>query len=193
MNYRLLFLLAALIISAITFVVLAGWRRPARLLILLTAFSLTASAQNWSSFLDSSRAIDWSGAGFTIPNYSANCATQPSLIANSSSAAAANATSIQNALNSCDASHNVVNIPAGTYYVAGWQYGARGKQVVRGAGPMSTMVYITAQASGCYDSGICMSSNPNSTTYSNGSPVLPGGAQQCAWTGGMGREARISR
>ncbi len=40
-----------------------------RLLILLALFSISAQAQNWSTFLDSSRAVDWSGAGFTIPNY----------------------------------------------------------------------------------------------------------------------------
>ena len=156
-----------------------------RLLFLLVLFSISAQAQNWSTFLDSSRAIDWTSAGFTIPNYTTNCSVQPKLTANSSSAASANATAIQNALASCDATHNVVNIPAGTYYVAGWTYGSQGRQLVRGAGPMSTTIYVTAQSSGCYDSGICMISNPAS--YSNGTPVLPGGTQQCAWTGGYAK------
>ncbi|MGA8088014.1 MAG: hypothetical protein WCA10_11955 [Terracidiphilus sp.] len=189
MNYRLFFLLFALILSAITVGVVAAWRRPARLLILLTAFSLTASAQNWSSFLDSSRAIDWKGAGFTIPNYTANCATQPSLTANSSSAASANASAIQNALNSCDATHNVVNIPAGTYYVNGFNFGSQGKQVLRGAGPNST-TFIFGNGVGCAGglaAGICtVDANPR---YDGSGEVLPGGSQQCSWTGGLSKDS----
>jgi len=155
-----------------------------RLLFLLAAFSLSAYPQAWSTFLNPSRAIDWTSAGFTIPSYTVNCSTQPTLTANSSSAAAANSTAIQNALASCDATHNVVNIPAGTYYVAGWTYGTQGKQVVRGAGPMSTTVYLTATVS-CsgLGLGICMISNPDS--YSGGGDVLPpSGAHQCSWTAG---------
>src|SRR5215831_16258497 len=99
-----------------------------RLLFLIAAISLSAYSQPWSTFLNSSRAIDWSSAGFSIPNYTVNCSTQPSLTANSSGAAGTNATAIQNALNSCDATHNVVNIPAGTYYVSGITYPSHGKQ-----------------------------------------------------------------
>src|SRR5690348_18378270 len=88
-----------------------------RLFLLLVACSLSGYSQPWSTFLDSSRAIDWTAAGFTIPNYTTNCATQPTLTSSNQSAAAANSTAIQNALNSCDTTHNVVNIPAGTYYV----------------------------------------------------------------------------
>jgi hypothetical protein len=47
---------------------------------LLVLFSISAQAQNWSTFLDSSRAVDWSSTGFTIPNYTVNCATQPTLL-----------------------------------------------------------------------------------------------------------------
>ena len=105
-----------------------------RALFFLVIFSsICAQGQsNWSSFLDSSRATDWTGAGFTIPNYTVNCTTQPTLTANSSSAASANASSIQNALSSCDASHNVVNIPSGTYYVSGISFQGS-HQVLRGA------------------------------------------------------------
>src|SRR5581483_7726228 len=106
-----------------------------RVLFLLAASSLSVYCQPWSTFLNPSRAIDWTSAGFSVPNYTTNCSKQPTLTANSSSAAAANTTAIQSALASCDATHNVVNIPAGTYYFAGWTYGSAGKQVVRGAGP----------------------------------------------------------
>jgi len=66
-----------------------------RLLFLLAAFSLSANPQAWSPFLSPSRAIDWTSAGFTIPAYTINCATQPTLTANSASAAAANTTAVQ--------------------------------------------------------------------------------------------------
>lgn len=153
-------------------------------LFLLAIFSLSAYPQAWSTFLNPSRAIDWTSAGFTIPAYTTNCAIQPTLTANSSSAAAANTTAIQNALASCDATHNVVNIPAGTYYVAGWTYGTQGKQVVRGAGPMSTTVYVTELVScaGMYHS-VCMISN--SASYTGSSDMQPPtGPRQCLWTDG---------
>jgi hypothetical protein len=154
-----------------------------RLLFLLAVFSLSAYPQPWSTFLDSSRAIDWTGAGFTIPNYNVNCATQPTLTAGTS-AASANTTAIQNALASCDATHNVVNLPAGTYYVAGVTYGSQGHQVLRGAGPNSTDLILTAPA-GCGGSqhGVCMiDGNPQ---FNGSVSVLPpSGTQQCLWTAG---------
>lgn len=187
MKYRPLFLLAAC--SAIITGVFAAWRRPYRLLfhLMLAAFGLTASAQNWSSFLDSSRAIDWTQAGFTIPNYTANCATQPILTASSSSAAASNSTSIQNALASCDATHNVVNIPAGTYYINGITFGTQGHQVLRGAGPTQTKLIGLSRAN-CegQQAGICMI---DSDARYNGSVEVsaPSGTQQCSWSGGYAK------
>ena len=163
--------------------VFAAGRRTYQLLFFLAVFGISASAQNWSPFLDSSRATNWTSAGFTIPSYSANCSTQPSL-STGSGAASANATAIQNALKSCDSSHNVVSIPAGTWYVAGIQFGTQGHQVLRGAGPNSTNVILTAEI-GCGGlfHGVCMmDGNP---TYNGNSVVLPGGADQCQWTGGL--------
>src|SRR4051794_33748479 len=99
------------------------------------AVANAAPGAPWSGILDPSRAIDWSNAGITIPNYTANCPTQPSLVPNDPNAAAANTTAIQNALASCDASHNVVNIPAGTYYVSGIGPSGKNDVVIRGGGP----------------------------------------------------------
>src|SRR5882757_6023569 len=166
----------------------AAWRRPYQLLFMIAALGISASAQNWSTFLDSSRATNWTGAGFTIPNYSANCSTQPSL-APGSGAASANASSIQNALKSCDSTHNVVNIPAGTWYVTSITFGAQGKQVLRGAGPKSTTLIPTTGV-GCAGGlgyGICMIAG--NATYSGNSLVMPGGAQQCSWTAGYAQGA----
>jgi hypothetical protein len=164
-----------------------------RLVFFLVLLSIGAHAQNWSTFLDSSRAVDWSGAGFTIPNYATPCATQPTLTANSAGAASANTTAIQNALASCDATHNVVNLPAGTYYIAGLTFGSQGYQVLRGAGSSapanvcaagSTCLIITANV-GCsgIQAGICML-GPSYTYGGSASAQPPSGARQCSWTSG---------
>ena len=160
---------------------LTGPSRP--LLFLLVLFSISSQAQNWSTFLDSSRAVDWSGAGFTIPNYTVNCATQPTLQTGSGNASA-NTTAIQNALASCDATHNVVNLPAGTYYVAGITFGSQGQQVLRGAGASATDLIVTTEV-GCsgVGGGICMI--PSMWVYAGNPSVLPpSGTRQCLWTAG---------
>lgn len=159
----------------------------ALVLFLLAACALNAYPQAWSSFLDPSRAIDWSSAGFSIPNYTTNCSIQPSL-ATGSSAASANATSIQKALASCDASHNVVNIPAGTYYVTSITFGYQGHEVLRGAGPNSTTLIPTTGVgcSGGQKDGICMIDQ--NTVYAGSALVLPpSGSQQCSWTAGYAK------
>jgi hypothetical protein len=162
-----------------------GLRRAGALLPILFLASFPCFGQAWSNFLDPSRAIDWrSGVGFTIPAYTAPCPTQPSLLAGSGNAAA-NATAIQNALASCTSTQNVVNLPSGTYYVTNFNFGSQGKEVLRGAGPNSTYIYITASSSTlCNGSGgsVCMTSSP---AYYNGSPaVLPGGSNACSWGAG---------
>jgi len=146
-------------------------------------------AQPWSTFIDPSRAINWSSSnvGFTIPSYSVNCSTQPSLLTGSGNAGA-NTTAIQAALASCDATHNVVNIAAGTFYFAGLTYGSQGKQVLRGAGPNSTILIATAEAS-CVgiSHGVCMIDA--SPAYDGSASILPGGAQQCLWSAGYAKGA----
>lgn len=152
--------------------------------LLSLSFSGNSRAQQpWSGILDPSRAINWSNAGFSIPNYTVACSTQPSL-ATGSGSASANTTAIQNALNSCNSTHNVVNLPAGTYYVAGITFGAQGFQVLRGAGANQTFLIFTAGAScGGLGHGICMIAG--NWTYSGNSDVLPpSGAHQCTWTAG---------
>lgn len=145
--------------------------------------------QSWSSFIDPTRAVDWSGAGFTIPSYSVACATQPTLLTGTGHEAT-NATQIQNSLASCDATHNVVNIPAGTYRVDGLHFGSQGKQVLRGAGANSTHIVSTSQ-DGCngQDAGFCMQ-GAGSWTYANNANTLPpSGNQQCSWTAGYTKGA----
>jgi hypothetical protein len=139
--------------------------------------------QSSSSFLDSSRALtNWSGAGFSIPAYTVPCSTQPSLLTGSGNASA-NTTAIQNALASCDATHNVVNLPAGTFYLAGVTFGTQGKQVLRGAGANQTFIIFTA-AAGCggLTHGLCMIAG--NWTYSGNSNVQPGASNACTWSSG---------
>lgn len=158
--------------------------RTAKLILVLLICALPTRAQNWSTFLDPSRAIDWSSAGFVIPAYSVNCATQPSLTAGSG-AAAANSTAIQAALNSCDVTHNVVNIPAGTWFVTSVRYGTQGKQVLRGAGPNSTTLTFTT-GTGCaggLTTALCMIDS-NARYNGSGEVLPPSGTQQCLWTAG---------
>jgi len=155
--------------------------RP-RLLFFLVLFSISAQAQNWSTFLDSSRAIDWSTAGFTIPNYTANCSNQPSLTAGSGSASA-NAASINAAIASCDTSHNVVNIPSGTWYSSNIRM-VKSNVVLRGAGPNSTTLVLTSGCNGSEDAGICMEDLNDPMHAYNGSASVVSGAQQCSWSAG---------
>ena len=184
MNHRLDHLLAAFSLSTVIDPLLAACRRPYRLLLMVAALGINASAQNLTTLLDTTRQVNWSNAGFTIPTYSTNCPTQPSLTAGSS-AGAANATAIQKALASCTSTQNVVNIPAGTWYVTSITYSGQGKQVLRGAGPNSTDVIFTA-GTGCAGglaAGICM---VDSSPLYDGNPAVlpPSGSNQCSWTGG---------
>ena len=164
-------------------------------------FSLLAPlqlwGQAWSPFIDPSRATTWQGtAGFTIPNYTVACPTTVSL-ASGSGNATANATSIMAALASCDSSHNVVNIPAGTWYVAGFHYGSQGFQVLLGAGANSTHIISTSEdpCSG-QDHGVCMLAGD--WTYSGDPSVLPvssggTGTRQCSWAGAGGTDGTYTQ
>jgi hypothetical protein len=142
--------------------------------------------QAWSTFLDPSRAVSWN-PGFSIPAYTVACATQPSLTTGSGNGAV-NTTAINAALASCDATHNVVNLPAGTYYVNSINFGTQGKMVLRGAGSGTgsgaTYLYIlTTGGGGCdVSAGVCMGSSP--VYYNGSSQVLPGGSNACSWTAG---------
>ncbi len=150
-------------------------------------------AQNWSTFLDPSRAIDWSGAGFTIPNYTVNCAIQPSLGTGTGNAAS-NTASVQASIASCDATHNVVNIPAGTWYFTSIDYAHKSNVVVRGAGASSTTILTTANtANNFIPSSISLGCNDDNTVFcriwSNTELQPPSGAYQCAWTAGYTKGA----
>jgi hypothetical protein len=137
----------------------------------------------WSGILDPSRAYDWRyNVGFTVPSYTTPCPTQPTLQTGSSNASA-NTTAINNAIASCTSTQNVVNLPVGTYYIAGFTWAGKSNVVVRGAGPNDTYLYDTTPA-GCYGytgAGFCMGAN---AMWSGNAAVQPGGSQACSWTAG---------
>ena len=155
--------------------------------------NVVAYSANWSAFIDPSRATDWTTAGFAIPNYTTNCVIQPTLLSGSGNAGA-NTTSIQASINSCDLTHNVVNIPAGTYYFTSIDYGHKSKVVVRGAGASSTTILTTADtANNFIPSSISIGCNDDNTVFcriwSNTELQPPSGAYQCAWTAGYAKGA----
>jgi hypothetical protein len=184
MNHRVFILLAGFGVGALSILVLVACRRNAEGAGQQDR-SLRPYAESSPAFLDSSRTIHWTSAGFSIPNYSSDCPIQPSLAAGPG-AASGNATAIQNALNSCTSTRNVVSIPAGTWYVTGINFGKQGKQLLRGAGPKSTTLIPTAgvSCSGGVTAGICMKDGVG--LYNGSSQVLPpSGSNQCLWTGGL--------
>lgn len=95
--------------------------------------------QAWLGVVAAGRAIDWSGAGVTggIINRSTPCGTQPSLTANSSGAAAANTTALNNAI--AAASNCVINIGAITFFSNGFHVEVP-SVTVRGVGADQTIM-----------------------------------------------------
>jgi hypothetical protein len=143
----------------------------------------------WSTFIDSTRAVDWSTAGFAVPDYTVPCAVQPTGMmpdTNTPEAANANKLWIEMAIASCDTTHNVVNIPAGRYYVDGFWY-KKDFVVVRGAGSLLTTLLIVKSGLCINGPGVCMAPPVNETHGGSLQAALtpPVGSRQCAWTGGL--------
>lgn len=158
-----------------------------RLFIILALLCAPLMAQNWSAFLDPSRAIDWTTAGFAIPSYTVPCSTQPSLVAGGANAGA-NTTSVQASAASCDSTHNVINIPAGTWDLNLTTLGSQGLMVARGAGPnLTTIVFHSTGgcAGGIGNQGWCLK-DPGAVFNGNAAVLPPSGTQQCLWTGTNG-------
>ena len=157
--------------------------RPFLLTVILLCCSNFIYAQAWSGILDPSRAYDWRyNVGFTIPSYTTPCRIQPALQRGSSNASA-NTTAINNAIASCTSRQNVVNLPAGTYYIAGMDWQGKSDVVVRGAGPNNTYLYETTPAAchGSTTAETCMMGSANSSGNNNSHP---GGPWACNWTAG---------
>lgn len=138
------------------------------------------SAPFWTGILAPARAMDWSGAGVQggIPNYTIPCSVQPSL-ASGSGSASSNSSSINSAIASCDSAHNVVNLPAGTFYFNGINFSGKSNAVVRGAGADATFLIAVSGASvNCNGAGSLICLFGQDSTY-----WIPGTGN--SWTGGF--------
>lgn len=160
-------------------------------LILALLIACPAFAQTpWSPFLDTSRAYDWTHVNLTVPAYTTACSGSPPTLLTGTGHEAANTSAINAAIATCDATHNVVNLPAGTYHTNGWTTGSKSKVVVRGAstntdGVTGTYVYTDASVGVCggYPSAhVCVAGN---SLYAQSTNVNPGGGNYCAWTAGF--------
>lgn len=140
--------------------------------IILFAFSQISFGQAWTRILSPSRATDWSSAGAGAAPSRSDCSTQPSLNTGSGNASA-NTTSLSNAIKAC--SGYQVNIPAGTYYLAGLAIETN-NVTVAGAGADQTRLIFTARNScGGFFGNVCIW---------NGDGNYSGGPSNTAnWTG----------
>jgi hypothetical protein len=117
-------------------------------LLILLGFPAISGGQQWSGILAPARAdANWPKAGATIPTGTIpNCATQPS--ANTPDAISAAFTADAGGANYCQ-----INVPAGTYNVAGTfrlQYAGQANVILNGAGPNQTFFVWTGPGNfGC--------------------------------------------
>lgn len=109
--------------------------------------------QAWTGVLSPSRAIDWSSAGAgTAPTRSA-CSTQPNLLTGSGNASA-NTTALQNAVAAC--SGYQVNIPAGTYYLAGLAITTNNVSVAGAGADQTSLIFTARNGCGGYFGNVCI-------------------------------------
>ena len=147
---------------------------------MLLLLSASSYGQLWSGVVNPSRAINWTSAGVVggIPARTTACSTQPSLAAGSGSATA-NRNSINSAITACAGTNKVINIPAGTWYVAS-EIDAIGTSnfTLRGAGADQTVIKWTS-------TGSCQGNGGNICVW-NGDGGNPnyGMNNQAAWTAG---------
>lgn len=158
----------------------------------LTTLVLPVVAQNWSGILDPSRAIDWTqvpGVTFTIPSGSwTQCVTAAcnTVTSNGSSSTIAQ---INSAIASAPA-NSYIFLPSGTYSFSScidWQ--GHGHVVLRGNGPLSTIVKFTAGCGAYSGNGnVLLRSNQNSIFDCCATPaaILPGGSNALTLTGTSG-------
>jgi len=145
----------------------------------LLAVPALVEAQQWSGIIDPGRAVDWSTVSPTggVGNRTTICTTlNPG----------ASASQINSALQSC-ASGGVVYLNAGTYSIAGIDFGAGKSNVtLRGAGADKTLlVFNSSAAIGCngWWADVCMHS---SDTNFSGAP-----SNTANWTAGYAKGSRV--
>jgi hypothetical protein len=150
---------------------------------LLLTFPIAAHAQLWSGILDPSRATDWTQVGVPggIPNWTTVCAT---LTPSGDSSGATDWAHLKAAFVSCTGLSEVISLGAGTFYFDNWIFNTNGSPgnsgavsdvVVRGNGPLSTIIYITAN-NPCVSGhdAVCLGPSTASTSGYAGSTTWTG-------------------
>src|SRR5664280_1591277 len=148
-------------------------------LVALLGIPVSADGQAWSGILDSSRAVDWTHAGFTITEPGSQCSNQTGSYSPSGGDDAA---SINALVTGCTGGGYIL-LSAGTFAMSstGLIMYAISNVVIRGQGPDKTKLIFTGSYN-CYQGNyVCIYGNPYSSAgYVNGT----GGA--AAWTGDNG-------
>src|SRR5947207_4997931 len=116
-------------------------RNMKRFLLLFLLLSNLAYGQAWSGVLASSRAIDWSTTGVSIPTRNTQCGT-------TIAAYTGTASTINTAIANC-AAGQVVLLAAGTFNLSsGITFNNRSNVTLRGAGPNQTFLVFSGRV-GC--------------------------------------------
>lgn len=125
-----------------------------KILAIILACSLSASAQLWTGVIAPARAVDWSGAGAVIPNRTAICTTL---------SAPQTGAQINTAISNCAAAHpsdagGIVVLNAGTYTLGavGASFVNKSNVTLRGGGADQTFLIISNNANCYFQAAVCM-------------------------------------
>ncbi|MGA9143895.1 MAG: hypothetical protein WA664_05780 [Candidatus Acidiferrales bacterium] len=149
------------------------------LMFLLLTIPSSAGAQAWTGILNSGRAIDWSqGTGIPggVPNYTTQCG---STIAPYSGTAA----TINSAIASCPTGQ-FVHLGTGTFNISNTIVFAGHGVVLRGDGPLKTILKFNGGFTNCgAGQGCAIQIGPSANVYDGSSVIQPGGSNSLAITG----------
>jgi hypothetical protein len=136
-------------------------------------FSTSSHAQLWNGVINPSRAINWSNAGFAVPNRTTQCGSTIAPYGTSGTPAAP--TTINNAIAACPAGE-FVSLGAGTFYLNSGINFSVNNVTLRGQGANQTFVILKG-AGGCNGmySAVCMAGSNN---YAGGENNV------CDWSSG---------
>src|SRR5208337_2064758 len=116
--------------------------------LLLSLAACASHAQTWSGILDPSRAVDWRNVPFNIPSASWTQCTTSACNALTAAGTSATAAQINAAIASAPA-NSYVKLGSGTYSLSNClNWAGHSNVVLRGNGPMSTIVKFTAGCAG---------------------------------------------
>jgi hypothetical protein len=123
------------------------------LAVLLLSVSHNSLGQLWSGVLSPSRAIDWTTAGAGSPPSRTACSIQPNMLTGSLNASV-NTISLDDAIKAC--SGHQVNIPAGTYYIAGLAIQTNNVTVAGDGADQTILIFTTRNSCGGFFGNVCV-------------------------------------